>query len=134
MLDNTTVLCRKLKEELPPVFSTKNILPFLSDDYASPQKKLMQLEKQGFIIRIKRGIYTFEEFCDRYLMAGFLHSPSYISYETALSYYEMIPESRGSLLRRQWPTTGNGDISGSIYLSFSVHNIIFSWNEYGIYQ
>lgn len=92
MPNKTATLCDQLKETLPPVFSTKDITPLLENDYSSPQKKVTQLEKQGYLFRLKRGFYTFEEFCNRYLIAGTLHSPSYISYETALSFYNMIPE------------------------------------------
>lgn len=81
-----------LKQELPPVFMARDALQVLGGMYSVPQKKLIQLEKQGLIIRLRRGVYSFADCQDRYIMAGILYSPSYISYETALSYYGLVPE------------------------------------------
>ena len=92
MLKKSAMLEEVLEKELPPVFLATDALPFIQQLYSAPQKKLVQLEEQGFIVRLCRGIYAFRSKCDRYFIAGVLHSPSYISFETALSYYEMIPE------------------------------------------
>lgn len=57
-----------------------------------------QWAKNGDIIKLRRGLYTL---CDgdrkvglsKRLLANVLYSPSYISLEYALSYYDMIPEA-----------------------------------------
>lgn len=53
--------------------------------------------KKGFLIKLKKGIYIFsEEFRKQkvsgFLISNYLISPSYISLETALGYYGLIPE------------------------------------------
>ncbi len=51
--------------------------------------------KEGIIIRLKRDLYTLPERWDyflpdeKFLIANILQSPSYISLQTALSYYEI---------------------------------------------
>lgn len=62
----------------------------------SPQKTRIQLSrfaKKGLIRPIKRGLYTFDpQKIDEFLLANFLYSPSYISLESALNYYGLIPD------------------------------------------
>lgn len=53
--------------------------------------------KRGFLIRLKKGVYVFsEEFrknkISEFIISNYLIVPSYISLETALGYYGLIPE------------------------------------------
>lgn len=53
--------------------------------------------KQGLLVRLRRGWFAFPELLKvpdfaRYI-AGRIYKPSYISLQTALSFYEMIPEA-----------------------------------------
>ncbi len=92
MKTNTLNFCNNLKKDLPPIFSVSDILPLIKDTYLAPQKKLNHLEKNGFLKKIYRGFYSFDDSYNRMMVANTLHSPSYISYESALGFYGMIPE------------------------------------------
>lgn len=69
--------------------------PVFSD--LSQKQQLARWVKAGKVIRLKRGLYTFPEnkckvpFSLRWL-ANTLYSPSYLSLEFVLSYYDLIPE------------------------------------------
>lgn len=59
--------------------------------------RLNEWQKKGYLTKIRRGYYLF---ADRdledqalFLIANHLYPPSYISFEMALSYYNLIPES-----------------------------------------
>lgn len=80
------------KQELPPIFKLSDAVKLIEKEYKAPEKKMIQLEKDGLLIRLKKGLYTFKESFDRYVVANSLYSPSYVSFETALSFHEMIPE------------------------------------------
>lgn len=55
--------------------------------------QLYRLVKSGHIFPIKRGLYCFDKSnVDELQLAGKLYSPSYISLETALNYYGVIPD------------------------------------------
>jgi len=92
-MDIMKILRNKAKiEELDYLF-IMNCLSF----YKQPRDKLTKLLKNNQLIRIKKGIYIFgEEY--RYrpysleILANLLYGPSYISFEYALSYYNLIPE------------------------------------------
>lgn len=67
-------------------------------NYKSPRQKVLELEKQGTIIRLKRGMYIVSPSVSgkplsEELIANHLYGPSYVSMETALRYYGLIPES-----------------------------------------
>jgi predicted transcriptional regulator of viral defense system len=81
-----------LEQQLPPEFSTREAANFIGLSYKSPEKTLENWVKKGTLIRLKRGLYAFSENFQKIPAAGSIHGPSYVSYETALSVYEMIPE------------------------------------------
>jgi predicted transcriptional regulator of viral defense system len=74
-----------------------DILYSLYSELNYPDKKLIELERKGFIIRIKRNLYVVSpkvhhQEISSELVANHLCGASYISLETALAYYGMIPE------------------------------------------
>src|SRR5574344_2049896 len=61
-------------------------------------QKVRWLEKNGHIIRLKRGLYVCnpeitEKALSTELIANHLCAPSYVSMSTALRYYGLIPEA-----------------------------------------
>jgi len=63
-------------------------------DYASPKAKITRLIKSGEIIQLRRGIFlpAGERGYSRKSLAAIIYGPSYVSFETALSHYGLIPE------------------------------------------
>lgn len=78
-------------------FFRSNIFEHLTNKPAVLRRQVSDWLKKGYVLQLKRGMYTLRE-DDRtaklsaYLLANALYSPSYISLETALSYYGFIPE------------------------------------------
>lgn len=60
--------------------------------YKNPKAKITRMCKEGSIIRFARGKYETNPQTSGYLLAGSIYGPSYLSFEFALSYYELIPE------------------------------------------
>lgn len=79
-----------------PITATTLALEF--PDIRKPAQKIGLLERDGVIIRLKRGLYvcsvdiTGKELSLE-LIANRLLTPSYVSMSTALRYYGMIPEA-----------------------------------------
>lgn len=61
--------------------------------YANPKAKLSRMANQGECFRITRGLYETNKNTPGYLLAGSIYGPSYISFEYALAYYNLIPEA-----------------------------------------
>ena len=61
--------------------------------YANPAAKLGRMVQAGEYIPIVRGLYETDKNTAGYLLAGSIYGPSYLSFDFALSYYDMIPEA-----------------------------------------
>ena len=88
---------RKLTE-IGTIPVTTSIIESLYPELKSADKKVTWLEKQGIIIRLKRGLYVANpkhsgKTLSSELIANHLYTPSYISMSTALRYYGLIPEA-----------------------------------------
>ena len=75
----------------------KDILYSLYSDLKRPDEKISELKQKGLIIRVKRDLYVVSQKVhnqeiSRELVANHLYGPSYISLESALSHYGLIPE------------------------------------------
>ena len=67
-------------------------------EYKQPRDKITKLLKNESIIRVKKGIYVFGKIYRRKpysleILSHLIYGPSYISYESALSYHGLIPEA-----------------------------------------
>jgi predicted transcriptional regulator of viral defense system len=74
------------------MLKTRDLIMYELKKYASKKSKLTQMIKNEEIIQICRGVYATSPTDPHLPIAGMIYSPSYISFETALAYYQMIPE------------------------------------------
>ena len=84
--------------EIGTIPVTTSIIESLYPELKSANKKVTWLEKQGVIIRLKRGLYVVNpehsgKTLSSELIANHLYTPLYISMSTALRYYGLIPEA-----------------------------------------
>lgn len=114
------------------------VLESLFPDHKSVHNKICELEKTGKIIRLKRGLYVVpakdtESLLSVELMANHIYGPSYVSMESALSYYGLIPEAVHTL--RSMTTKRSRDFINTIgrfkytecskaYFSIGIQQII----------
>lgn len=59
---------------------------------ADQRGKIARLLETGELISLRRGLYASRRNLDPLCLAGSIYGPSYISFETALSWHGMIPE------------------------------------------
>ncbi|MCM5663636.1 type IV toxin-antitoxin system AbiEi family antitoxin domain-containing protein [Galbibacter mesophilus] len=76
---------------------SRHLILGLLSDYKSPNDKISELIKSKELISIRRGLYIIGPNVDLpspepFLIANHLRGPSYVSLESALSYWNMIPE------------------------------------------
>lgn len=83
----------KIKGKGIPLFTVADIQNLFGVTKVAASFLLQRYTKKGFIIRLKRGLYSFPDALpsDLYI-ANKLYSPSYISLEFALAYQGVIPE------------------------------------------
>lgn len=90
----TTFAAKFIKTmNLPIIPMTTNVLSTYLNGYTAPMQKIQSMEQKGELIRLKRGLYIVANSAPNlYLTANHLYGPSYVSRESALRYYGLIPE------------------------------------------
>lgn len=84
-------------EQLGVIPVDHSVLRTLFAEYKFPKNKIASLENEGKLIRLKKGMYVVSpnvsgELLSVELIANHLYGPSYVSMESALRYYGLIPE------------------------------------------
>lgn len=84
-------------EILGNVPATKETIASLYPNLSGVNQKVAALEHSGKLLRLKRGLYVVnpqwsEKRLNLELVANHIYSPSYISLQTALRWYGLIPE------------------------------------------
>ncbi|MDR1184556.1 MAG: hypothetical protein LBK67_07145 [Coriobacteriales bacterium] len=103
-------------------------------DYSAPAKKIAQLCSQGLLIRVKRGLYVVSDQIigvrpSGYLLANHVYGPSYVSLETAMEFYGMIPEAVYSF---ESMTTGHPKEYSTPYGEFRYHRLPKNYFSLGV--
>ena len=78
----------------------KNSLQLMQElgaEYSAPKNRLLLLERQGKLFKVVRGLYETEKSVPQELLASAIYGPSYISFESALSFWGLIPEKVAAL-------------------------------------
>ena len=97
LANNNKVLKRSTKSN-KIVFRGANMIVTTSmlkekyQDYANPLDKIKRDADKGLLFRLTNGIYETDGNVDPCLLASSILSPSYLSFDWALSFYGMIPE------------------------------------------
>lgn len=71
---------------------TTSMLKDRYNEYSNPLDKIKRDTQKGVIFRITRGLYETDRNVDPCLLASSILSPSYLSFDWALSFYGLIPE------------------------------------------
>ncbi len=71
---------------------TTSMLKNRYSGYSNPLDKIKRDASNGSLFRLTRGIYETDGNTDPCLLASSILSPSYLSFDWALSYYGLIPE------------------------------------------
>lgn len=73
------------------IFTTQALLEKYKD-YSNPADKIKRETEKQNLISLKKGLYVDDKNLEGALLAQFIYGPSYLSFEYALWYYDMIPE------------------------------------------
>lgn len=76
------------------IFSPRNLSTIFGTSLRGARGFLSYNTKKGALVRLKRGFYALKRnLPSDFLIANTIYQPSYISLDTALSYYNIIPET-----------------------------------------
>jgi len=107
---------REIRKKGIKLFTPLDIQRFLGRSKIATRFLIHRLKKQGYIIRLRRGLYQLanEKTPDLYI-ANKLYEPSYISLDFALSYYGVIPETVYEITSVTTKTTRRFNALGKIF-------------------
>ena len=74
------------------ICTTRMLMDRYGTEYSNPKMKIGRLVKEGTYIPIIRGLYETDTNLDGKLLADVIYSPSYLSFDYALSFHGLIPE------------------------------------------
>ncbi|MBE0432599.1 hypothetical protein IBX73_03930 [candidate division WOR-3 bacterium] len=80
-----------------PVFTLREALRLSGFEYDTGRMQISRWVRMRYLARLKNGLYALKGPLDRgeiseYYIANRLYSPSYVSLESALNFYNLIPE------------------------------------------
>lgn len=74
------------------MIETTESLRFKYSEYKNKDTKIAREVKKGNLIKLKNGLYETDRSVGGLTLGTAIYGPSYVSFEKALEYYEMIPE------------------------------------------
>jgi len=117
---NSLLVLEKLKKKNINIFTIFDFQRVFDTKYESAKKSVLRYTKSGLFTKAKKGLYFLSNNPPNdFEIANKLYQPSYISFETALSFYNIIPETIFEI------TSATPRISRS----FLVNNLKFSYKK-----
>ena len=106
-------------------------------DYQQAKNLITKLVKNGWLIRIKRGLYAISDLSNRgflslsfYTVAGLLVEDSYVSFESALQYHGMFDQLTGKTISMSLKKFKTARLNNMEYNFIQTKkNLFFGWQE-----
>ena len=112
------------------MIKTIDALAYEYRNYSNIYNKIKNEETKNHLIKIKRGLYETNANANPLTLANSILSPSYISFETALSYYGMIPERVYAIKSATFMKNKKKEFSNSfgLFLYFDVNKNAYPYD------
>ena len=115
-LVNRADFISKIKDKKLVIFTNREIQVLLVTSRVATSGLLNRYTKRGFVIQIKRGLYSLSDNLPPELyLANRLYDPSYVSREFALSYHGIIPDMVYEITSVSTKATRKFETLGKIY-------------------
>lgn len=103
------------------IFSPLDLERYFNVSYDTARKFILRNAQKGILAKMKKGLYFIKNFPPSELeIANRVYSPSYVSFEYALSYYGIIPETVYSITSATTKTSREFTI---LNITYEFHKI-----------
>lgn len=124
---STTDIIKLLQKKELSLFTLDDLGKLLNvNNRQTLYKKVARLEKAQIILKLIKGKYRYMFLpVNDYTLANFLYQPSYVSLETALSFYGIITGFSYQITSISVKPTRTIDLSGKEYTYSQIENNLF---------
>ncbi len=121
---------REIKKKNIKLFTPLDVQRFLGRSKMAAQFLVYRLNKKGYVVSVKRGLYKLsdEQIPDLYV-ANKIYSPSYVSLEFALSYHGVIPETVYEITSVTTKDTRRFETLGKIFSYRTIKKVAYTGYE-----
>ncbi|MFA5355132.1 MAG: hypothetical protein WC302_00115 [Candidatus Paceibacterota bacterium] len=119
---------RKLNNTGLRIFTVSEFSKFLEIKSSTARAFLSRNSKKqnSYFLKIKKGLYIFaHNLPNKFEIANKLYKPSYISFETALSFYGIIPENVYSIISATTKQTKSFSVQRSFFDYIKIKKSLF---------
>ena len=124
---NLATLTKKIYESKLSVFDLRTIEDVLEvKKRATLFSVIKKLIKSGILTKIERGKYLLKSAnLDDFVLANFLYQPSYISFETALNFYNILSQFPYEISSATSKKTAQKRIDGKVFSYTKIKKSLF---------
>lgn len=116
-----------LTEKQIRIFTPEEFRRLFNVSYFQAKYFIETFTRNGLFVRLKRGLYALKSnFPDERTLANKLYEPSYLSFEYALSYYNMIPEAVYTITSATTKPTRNFNVLGKLFVYHTLKRQAFT--------
>lgn len=120
-------IARVFKDKQISLFTTQDFEQLTGLNRSSAWAALGRYSHRGWLESPKRGLYYFTDNPpDEFLLANKLYTPSYVSFETALAYYSIIPETVYSIISATTKVTREFEGGGKKFRYLKIKQTAFT--------
>ena len=117
---------RKLNMNGQRIFTPLDVIRIMNSSEVSVRFFLHRYAKRGAIMRLKNGLYALaDKVPSEFEIANKLYQPSYISFEYALSFHKIIPETVYTVTSATTKPTREFTVSGIAYHYYTIKKDAF---------
>jgi predicted transcriptional regulator of viral defense system len=123
---NYILVEKELKKRGIAVFTPLEFQRIFKESYNNSKSFINRNVKRGLLMKLKNGLYALSSLnVPKFIIANKLYAPSYISFETTLSYYHIIPETVYTISSATTKATRKFEVQESIFLFHKIKKEFF---------
>jgi len=117
---------QRLEEENLKIFTLLEFQRFFDVSSNTAQRFLQRNTKNGHFVRLKKGLYGLKNLTPYpFIIANKLYQPSYISFESALSFHHLIPETVYSITSATTKPSREFSALGQHFIYTSIKKTVY---------
>ena len=118
---------KRLEAKGIAIFTVSEFRRVMELSETAAQKLLERYAQRGLLTRLKQGMYIVTDNSpSSFALSNRLYRPSYVSFESALSYYGLIPETVYAVTAASTKPTRNFAVAGKAFIYHKIKDCAYT--------